>query len=521
MDIPHGTAQTLRSLRVRLEQVNRSWTVHDYESLLRFFVNIVPKILDAERCSIFLVKPGMDTIWLKFGTALKEKEIKAPREGSFVGKVISSGRLLIENNAAKTPGYHHTAAESTGFRVQNLICSPIHSTVEKRVIGAMQVLNRKNGKGFTLQDGILFEEIARYLSMAIENIVLNDEILQVSSRLNKDLEKLYDQGNESSDFIAESPIMKNILETVRTLSTTPVNVLIYGESGTGKEHIARMIHSGSERKDNPFISVNCASIPENLMESEFFGYEKGAFTGAMSARKGKFEEARGGTLFLDEIADMPLVMQPKFLRAIQEGEGSRLGSNKVIRYNLRIVSATNSDLRKRVSEGRFRDDLFFRLFSVDVDLPPLRKRTEDIIPLTMHFLDKVSRHFDKKVAGFSPDVINLFEVYPWPGNVRQLHHEIERLLALAPEGEQITLRNCSHDIQRWRQGLQDINQHTSRSLPDRVRELEIRCVNEALRQTGGNKLRASKVLGISRVGLDNKIARYNIVARIKKQIGKQ
>ncbi|HDZ61854.1 MAG TPA: hypothetical protein ENH40_01755 [Nitrospirae bacterium] len=139
----------------------------------------------------------------------------------------------------------------------------------------------------------------------------------------------------------------------------------------------------------------------------------------------------------------------------------------------------------------------------------------------MHFLDKVSRHFDKKVAGFSPDVINLFEVYPWPGNVRQLHHEIERLLALAPEGEQITLRNCSHDIQRWRQGLQDINQHTSRSLPDRVRELEIRCVNEALRQTGGNKLRASKVLGISRVGLDNKIARYNIVARIKKQIGKQ
>ncbi len=523
MEINYKITQRLQHLRIRLEQVNRAWTVHDYESILRFFVDIVPKVLETERCSIFLVKPGMDTIWLKFGTALKEKEIKAPREGSFVGKVISTGRLLIENNATKIPGYHHLAAEKTGFRVRNLICAPIHSTVEKRCIGAIQVLNKKIRKSFTLQDGMLLEEIAKHLSMAIENIVLNEEILQVSNRLSKDFEKLWEEEGEFTQFIAESPVMKSVLETAKTVSKTPVNVLIYGESGTGKEHIARMIHRRSDRRDRPFVSINCASIPENLMESEFFGYEKGAFTGAVSTRKGRFEDAKGGTLFMDEIADMPLVMQPKFLRAIQEGEGSRLGNSKVIHYDLRIISATNKDLRKQVSKGHFREDLFFRIFSVDIFLPPLRERKGDIVPLTMFFLDRVSKHFNKKVAGFSSDMLSLFEEYPWPGNVRQLHNEIERLVALTPERERITLKNCSQDVQNWRQttSLSNYEESASLSLQDRVRELEIQCINEALQKTGGNKLRTSKLLGVSRVGLDKKIKRYSIVIHIKKQIGKQ
>ncbi|GBE05784.1 MAG TPA: sigma-54-dependent Fis family transcriptional regulator [Nitrospirae bacterium] len=513
MEVPQETAQKLQRLRIRLEQVNHAWTVHDYEAILRFFVDIVPKVLDAERCSIFLVKPGTDTIWLKFGTALKEREIKAPREGSFVGKVISTARSLIENNAMKVPGYHQTAAKKTGFMVRNLICAPIHSTLGKRCIGAMQVLNRKGRKVFTLQDSMLLEEVARHLSMAIENIMLNEEILQVSSRLNREFEELREEEDELTQFIAESPAMKSVLETARTVSKTPVNVLIHGESGTGKEHIARLIHRRSDRGDRPFVPVNCASIPENLMESEFFGYEKGAFTGAVSTRKGRFEEARGGTLFLDEIADMPLVMQPKFLRAIQEGEGSRLGNNRVIRYNMRIISATNKDLRKQVSKGHFRDDLFFRIFSVDIFIPPLRERNEDIIPLTMFFLNKVCKHFDKKVAGFSSDVLSLFEEYPWPGNVRQLHHEIERLVALTPERERVTLENCSADILNWRQTrrLSSFTALSSQSLHDRVRELETQCINEALRKTGGNKLRASKILGISRVGLDKKIGRYAIL----------
>ncbi len=519
MEIHNETVQRLHNLRMKLEQVNRAWTVHDYESILRFFVDIVPKILDVERCSIFFVKPGADTIWLKFGTAMKERAIKAPREGSFVGKVISTGRLLIENNATKIPGYHHAVGKKTGFSVKNVVCAPINSIMGNCCIGAVQVLNKRSRKRFTLQDGVLLEEVSKHLSMAIENIVLNEEILQVSSRLNRDFKELWEEENEFSQFIAESPVMQNILKTVQIVSKTPVNVLIHGESGTGKEHIARMIHRTSIRRDRPFVSVNCAAIPENLMESEFFGYEKGAFTGAVSKREGRFEEAKGGTLFLDEIADMPLVMQPKFLRAIQEGEGSRLGNNRVIRYDLRIVSATNKDLRKQVSKGHFRDDLFFRIFSVDIFLPPLRERKEDIIPLTIFFLDKVSRHFVKKVAGFSPDVLNLFVEYLWPGNVRQLHHEIERLVALTPEGEHITAKNCSQDIQSWRQTLNfpEFNEAEAESLKQRVQELEIHCINEALERTGGNKLRASKILGISRVGLDKKLGRYNIIQPAKKQ----
>lgn len=317
---------------------------------------------------------------------------------------------------------------------------------------------------------------------------------------------------EEVQFIAESRVMQNALSTVRAVSRNPVNVLIHGESGTGKEVIARMIHNGSDRKDKPFVAVNCASIPENLMESEFFGYEKGAFTGAVLSRGGRFEEADGGTLFLDEIGDMPLSIQPKFLRVIEEGEGFRLGSNKPIRYDLRIISATNKDIRKEVSSGKFREDLFYRLFSVEIYIPPLRERPEDIVPLALFFMNKVSRRFSKKVSGFSPEVLAFFREFPWPGNVRQLLHEVEHMVALTPEVERISLKHCSQELKKWKSSgfLPVIHNQPALSLPERVEEIEIASIKDALQKTGGNKLRASKLLGITRQGLDKKLKRYKI-----------
>jgi transcriptional regulator with PAS, ATPase and Fis domain len=306
--------------------------------------------------------------------------------------------------------------------------------------------------------------------------------------------------------------MMKILSQVKLVSATPVNVIIQGENGTGKELIARMIHEESTRSDQPFVAVNCASIPETLVESEFFGYEKGAFTGAHTSRGGYFEEASGGTLFLDEVADMPMSIQPKFLRAIQEGEGYRLGSNRLIKYVVRLISATNKNLKQEVEAGRFREDLFFRLFSVELHVSPLRDRKEDIAPMAFVFLDDVCRRFEKKVAGFSSDVIGLFEECHWPGNVRQLRREIERMVVLTPSGEQITLDKCSGALLRSVIGTATEEPlglwHIP--LPDQVRSFEIRLIRKALTETHDNRTHAAKLLGITRQGLQKKIKRYGI-----------
>ena len=397
----------LNSLKLRLDHVNHAWTSNDHEALMKFFVDVVPKIMNAEVCSIFVVEPGTDRIWSKCGTLLGEKEMIPPKKGTIVGDAISSGKWIIANDLEKSD-YHRKLAQQTKFTTRNLICAPIKSLTEQGITGAIEVLNKKGAHPFSSNEAEILQEVANYLSMALENILLNREILQISDRLNQEIDQIW---QEDIQFIAKSRVMKNILNTVRVVCTSPVNVLIHGESGTGKELIARMIHNGSNRSDKSFVSVNCASIPENLMESEFFGHEKGAFTGAVASRKGRFEEADGGTLFMDEISDMLLSSQPKFLRVIQEGEGQRLGSNELRKYDLRIISATNRDLRKEVADGLFREDLFYRIFSVDIYIPPLRERREDIVPLSMLFINSVSKRFNKRTAGFSPEVLNFFEKY--------------------------------------------------------------------------------------------------------------
>ena len=250
------------------------------------------------------------------------------------------------------------------------------------------------------------------------------------------------------------------------------------------------------------------------MESEFFGYAKGAFTGAAGSRGGYFEEAGGGSLFLDEVADMPFSIQPKLLRAIQEGEGYRLGSKKLMVYDLRLISASNKDLKQEVAVGRFREDLFFRLFSVEIHIPPLRERINDIAPLAFVFLEDACTRFEKSVAGFSSDVINLFEAYAWPGNVRQLRREVERLVVLTPAGTKIVPDACSPDVIKSASIVTPCDEPTSPGipLPEQVRNLEIHLIEKALTETGGKRSRAADMLGITRQGLHKKMKRYNVEA---------
>lgn len=500
----------LADLKMRLERVSNSWTVSSYRDLLNFYVRILPDAMRAERSTIFIIEMGTKKICSIYGTGLEEKQIEPPLEGSIVGEVISSGRGIIENDLQHREGYHLQVATEKGFTSRNMVCAPIKSITGYGVTGAVQVLNKKNGLLFTTEDLTLLEEFAEYLSISIESIILNEEILRISKQLNQEVERFNNGYFLDTPFIAESPAMQEVINTVRLVSASPVNILLHGENGTGKELIARLIHQAGDRREKPFVAVNCAAIPENLMESEFFGYERGAFTGATSSRMGKFEEAKGGILMLDEIADMPLSIQPKFLRAIQEGEGNRLGSNKLISYDFRIISATNKNLEQEVKQGRFREDLYFRLFSVEVYIPPLRERRVDILPLAFSFLEEISKNFKKRIPGLKKEVLQLFEQYNWPGNVRQLRKEIERLIALTPENEYVEVGTCFPELLHYAQLNESNKKPTSYSIPEQVKHLERNLIKKALRDTGGNRLQAAKLLDITRQGLHNKIKRYNL-----------
>lgn len=507
---PTAIYQWLSNLKLRLEQVTRAWTIDDYKELLRFYVDILPQLMNAERCTIFIAELDTNKIWSVYGTGLQGIQIEPPKGESIVGKAISTGQCIIEHDLDKRRGFHTETDLLTHFVTINLICAPIKSVTGLGVTGAIEVLNKKTSQGFSQEDGDLLAKIAHFLSTSVESILINQEILRLSDQMNNEVEQLEKSFFRDGPFIADSKIMRNILDKVRMISKTPVNVFIHGEHGTGKELIARMIHDGSDRHAKPFVAVNCASIPENLMESEFFGYEKGAFTGAVSSRGGYFEKAQGGTLLLDEVADMPLIIQPKFLRAIQEGEGCRLGSNEVRQYDFRIISSTNKDLRQELAAGRFREDLFFRLFSVEIYIPPLREREEDIITMALAFLDRVSRRFKNQVAGFSQEVMNLFERYSWPGNVRQLMREIEHLVALTPEGERITLDKCSQELQEFSQKKKEPKPGDNSLLPEQVKSLEITLIKRALKEVDGNKQKAALLLGVTRQGLHKKMKRFQI-----------
>jgi transcriptional regulator with GAF, ATPase, and Fis domain len=504
---PTELTRAFEAQRMRLHYVNRAWTVKNYEALLRFFVHMVPRLMEAERCGVFIRDPNSDRVVSKLGTEIGEHEIEAPLDGSIVGHAISTGECVVENTLERRPGFHQEADKQTGFVTRNLVCAPIPSLAGGKPTGAIEVLNKLDGKPFTDDDVALVKEVADYLSLALENILVNEEIIRISDQLDREVSTLRSAFLGDVPFVAESLAMRSVLDLVHMVSSTPVNVLIEGENGTGKELIARMIHNGGDRRSGPFVALNCAAIPETLMESEFFGYEPGAFTGATGSRAGRFEEASGSSLFLDEVGDIPISMQPKFLRAIQEGEGSRLGSNRIMKYDLRLISATNSSLRSLVASGAFREDLYYRLFAVEIRVPPLRERVEDIAPLALAFFDEVCRRYNKTVSGFSNDLLTLFERFSWPGNVRQLRREIERLVALTPEGQHLTPDRCSPEVLASLDAprAQEAN---DLSLPNRVRDLELKLIDDALERTGGNRVRAAELLGITRQGLHKKLKRY-------------
>ncbi len=309
--------------------------------------------------------------------------------------------------------------------------------------------------------------------------------------------------------IGESPKMLELLEMISYVAPTEATVLIYGESGTGKELVAEALHVNSERKDGPFIKVNCAALAENLLESELFGHEKGAFTGADRQRDGKFVQADGGTLFLDEIGETSQAMQVKLLRVLQEQELQRVGGEKTIRVDVRILAATNRDLETEVKEGNFREDLYYRLNVVMLQVPPLREREGDVPLLVRHFVEKFAAKNRRTVTGIIPECMKLLNSFPWPGNVRELENAIERGIILM-RGDQLTDKSLPISVQKFQQQTRESTQGEAKQ-PASLFEAEKKMIIETLEQTEGNKSEAARRLGITRKTLQNKLNKYEEV----------
>ncbi len=315
--------------------------------------------------------------------------------------------------------------------------------------------------------------------------------------------------------VGGSAAMREVLELARSVAPSNASVLVEGESGTGKELVARLIHEQSPRRDRPFVVVNCGALAEGVLESELFGHEKGAFSGAVAARKGRFEMADGGTLFIDEVGELPLSSQVKLLRFLQEHEFERVGGARTLRTDVRIVAATNRDLKRMVKEGRFREDLYYRLNVVHIRVPPLRERREDILPLVEHFLDRFSRELGKRMAPPGPEAAAVLRAHPWEGNVRELMNVMERAVVLG-KGERVVLADLPEEV-RGAPGAPRRQEPGGEAplpqgpLTEVLHALERRLLRESLARNGGSQTAAAAELGIRRTTLRYKMGKYGLL----------
>lgn len=343
------------------------------------------------------------------------------------------------------------------------------------------------------------DELKILVAKALRHHQLEQENLYLKERLNDRF--------DFSNIIGRSPAMEKLFETMALVAPSEATVIIVGESGTGKELIANAIHQNSPRKDQPFIKVNCAALPETLLESELFGHEKGAFTGAIARKQGRFQLAHKSSIFLDEIAEMAPATQAKILRVLQEREFEPVGGTQTVNVDTRVIAATNKNLEKEIEEGRFREDLYYRLNVVTVEIPPLRQRREDIPLLADFFLKPYAQKNRRLIKGFTPRATDLLMRYDWPGNVRELENIIERAVIMA-RGEMITPLEFPVDLQNLDEDLKEsrIDLTPGRSLKEIEKEMILRTLEEA----GGNRTHAARILGISRRTLQLKLKEYGI-----------
>ncbi|MFD2629573.1 sigma-54 interaction domain-containing protein [Oceanobacillus kapialis] len=435
---------------------------------------------NAYHCLVVVDREGLITYlnnsYCEFLDVKKEEAI-----GVHVTEIIENTRMHIVAKSGK-----EEIADLQYIRGNHMIANRIPVRSEGKVIGAVGT--------------VLYRDTEEWLKM---NSHIKDLLLELEHYRNQ-LRNQYGNTYSLHDIVGSSSSLNIIKNKIKKVAPGDVSIMLTGESGTGKELFAHSIHHLSERNNKPFIKVNCAAIPENLLESELFGYEEGAFTDARKGGKlGKFQLADGGTLFLDEIGDMPLGAQVKILRALQEGEIEAIGATKPRKVDVRIISATNQSLEKMIADNRFREDLFYRLNVIRLEIPPLRERKEDIRILAKFILDKVSKRSGKRVTDFSTEVLEHFMHYEWPGNIRELENVIESAVHLTNK-EIIASDDLPDHL------LGNASMHQSEKLKDMIEHTEKQAIQNALKKYDGDKMQAANALQIGKSSFYEKVKKYNL-----------
>ena len=436
-----------------------------------------------------------------------------PVTRSVFRRVIAERAAIIAADAQAEIG---TSESLMGAQIRSTLGVPLWRGADY-ILGVLQVDNRQTTNVFTQKQLEVMGVLAYNASLAVANARLLARLRSAEERLKKENQFLKGREQErrtggktgEPKIIGNSAPMKALLAQLDKVVDTKVTVLIEGETGVGKELVAASVHYRSKRRDKLFVGQNCAAMPENLLESELFGHKKGAFTGAHEEKKGLFEIADGGTLFLDEVTEMPLSLQSKLLRVLQEGEIRAIGATQEKRVNVRIVAATNRNLEKEVAEGRFREDLYYRLKVFPLRVPPLRERRDDIPLIADFFLTRYSAELGKPTAGFQQQTMELLQGYDWPGNVRELQNEVQRLMIQVDIGGFVTPDMLSPRV-RQVEGMVERVRPAKGTLKEMMDQVERWLLIESLREHGNNKTAAAKSLGITREGLHKKLRAFGL-----------
>jgi transcriptional regulator with GAF, ATPase, and Fis domain len=492
--------------------------LHDLDRVLQYAIEQVVMLLEAEGASVLLLDEARQELYFHVaedtrpGVERRLREVRFPADQGIAGWVVREGVSALVPDLTQDPRHYRGVDAQTGTQTRALICVPLRT--QDRIIGVLEAINKRQD-AFSPADVSLLETLAPMLALAIENSRLIQALQGAQARLtaeNRALREAIEPDVRFATLIGASPAMHEVYRLVARVLETSATVLLTGESGTGKELVARVLHYQGPRAQGPWIAVNCAALPETLLEAELFGYEPGAFTGATHRKLGRFELAAEGTLFLDEIAELSPLLQAKLLRVLQEKTFERLGGTKTLTTDARIIAATNRDLPRRIAEGTFRDDLFYRLSVYPIPLPALRERPEDILPLAAHFLEKHRCALRKEIQGLTPEACALLQRYAWPGNVRELENVLERAVILCPGGW-VTVQELPLALREGSQVPTGTGQGFR--LPPAglsLAGLEKQLICEALEQTQQNKSRASRLLGLSRTQLRTRMKQYGLAA---------
>jgi Nif-specific regulatory protein len=504
MEEQTGRHATLASL---LEVSQALAGAHDLRAALHRVLERLERYHGVVRGAVTLTDPDTGDLYIEASIGLNAEGRKARYKlgEGITGRVVQSGKPILVPEVSREPLFLHRAFLGRRNAAQELsfICVPI--LLHRKPVGTLGVdLHFHKDRDYE-EETRLFGVIASMIGQALAaHRILEDErkkLLEENTTLRQELRERYDFSN----IIGTSGPMRQVYEQIHQVARTNTTALIRGESGTGKELIAHAIHYNSTRAKKPFIKVNCAALPETLIESELFGYEKGAFTGAQARKRGRFELAEGGTLFLDEIGEINPSTQVKLLRVLQEREFERVGGTETLKANVRLIAATNKDLETAISEKAFREDLYYRLNVFTLFIPPLRERKSDLLLLADHFVAKYSREHGKNIRRISTPAIDMLVSYHWPGNVRELENIIERSV-LVCDGNAIH----GHHLPPTLQTAEASETVTSTSLTDAVEQFEKDLILDALKTTRGNRAKAARLLRTTERIVNYKVTKYEI-----------